>query len=96
MTQETELIKRITVRADIFGGKPNIRDMRIAGEHILAKLAAGETIEDMLANYPFLEPEDIHACFLFAYRSVAGEPVHDRQHRGSRGFVKALIHVCAA
>lgn len=38
---ESELLDRITVRADIFGGKPIIRDMRIAVEHVLAMLAAG-------------------------------------------------------
>ena len=78
MNQETELLKRITVRPDIFGGKPIIRDMRIAVEHVLANLAAGETVEDLLENYPFLEPEDIRACLLFAHRSLAGEHVHDR------------------
>ena len=78
MNQETELLKRITVRPDIFGGKPIIRDMRIAVEHVLANLAAGETVEDLLERYPFLEPEDIRACLLFAHRSLAGEHVHDR------------------
>ena len=78
MNQETELLKRITVRPDIFGGKPIIRDMRIAVEHVLANLAAGETVEDLLENYPFLEPEDVRACLLFAHRSLAGEHVHDR------------------
>jgi uncharacterized protein (DUF433 family) len=78
MTQETELLDRITVRPDIFGGKPIIRDMRIAVEHVLANLAAGETAEDILRDYPFLEPEDIRACLLFAHRALAGEHVHDR------------------
>ena len=54
MTKETELLKRITVRPDVFGGKPIIRDMRIAVEHVLANMAAGETVEDILENYPFL------------------------------------------
>ncbi len=78
MTEETELLRRITVRPDIFGGKPIIRNMRIAVEHVLANLAAGETVEDLLENYPFLEQEDIQACLLFAHRSLAGEHVHDR------------------
>ena len=41
MSQETDLLDRITVRSDVFGGKPIIRDMRIAVEHVLANLAAG-------------------------------------------------------
>ena len=78
MTNETELLDRITVRADIFGGKPIIRDMRIAVEHVLGKLAAGDTAEVILSEYPFLEPEDIRACLIFAHRSLAGEHVHER------------------
>jgi len=78
MTTEHELLKRITVHADIFGGKPIIRDMRIAVEHILGMLAAGNTAEDILHEYAFLEPDDIQACLLFAHRSVSGEHVHER------------------
>ena len=78
MTREAELLDRITVRADIFGGKPIIRDMRFAVEHVLEMLAAGDTAEAILSEYPILEPEDIQACLLFAHRSVAGEEIHDR------------------
>lgn len=78
MAQENELLERITMRPDVFGGKPIIRDMRIAVEHVLANLAAGETVEDLLKDYPLLELEDIQACLLFAHRSLAGEQVHDR------------------
>ena len=78
MTSEAELLGRITVRQDIFGGKPIIRDMRIAVEHVLANLAAGETVEELLNNYPLLESEDVQACLLFAQRALAGEQVHDR------------------
>ncbi len=75
---EDELLKRITVDPDIFGGKPNIRGLRIAVEHVLGMLAAGETPEKLLAEYPFLEPADIRACLAYAHRSLAGEQVHDR------------------
>ena len=73
MTTDSELLGRITVRADVFGGKPIIRDMRMAVEHVLGKLAAGDTAETILREYPFLEPEDIQACLLFAHRSLYGE-----------------------
>ena len=78
MNQEAELLERITVHPEIFGGKPIIRDMRIAVEHVLANLAAGESVDDLLRDYPFLEREDIQACLLFAHRSMSGEQVHDR------------------
>ena len=78
MTNEDTLLERITVRADVFGGKPIIRDMRIAVEHILGMLAAGDTPETVLQEYPFLEPEDIQACLVFDHRSLSGEQVHGR------------------
>lgn len=78
MTEKAELLDRITVRSDVFGGKPIIRGMRIAVEHVLGKLAAGDTAETILGEYPFLEPEDIQACLVFAHRLLAGEHVYDR------------------
>ena len=78
LTDEDELLKRITVRSDIFGGKPIIRDMRFAVEHVLGQMAAGDTVEDILDQYELLEPEDIQACLVFAYRSIAGTCVYDR------------------
>ena len=78
MTNERELLNRITVRPEVFGGKPVIRDIRIAVEHVLAMLAAGETAATILEEYTFLEAEDIQACLVFAHRSLAGEQVHER------------------
>ena len=75
---ETELLSRIQVNPQIFGGKPIIRGLRIAVEHILGMLAAGDTPERVLQEYPFLEPEDIQACLVLAYRSMSGEQVHER------------------
>lgn len=78
MTADTDLLGRITVRADVFGGKPIIRDLRIAVEHVLGMLAAGDTAEIILREYPRLEPEDVQACLLVAHRSLSGEHVHER------------------
>ncbi len=75
---ETELFNRIQVNPEIFGGKPIIRGLRIAVEHILGMLAAGDTPDTILQEYPFLESEDIQACLLFAHRSLAGEHVYER------------------
>ena len=78
MTADPELLNRITARADVFHGKPIIRDMRIAVEHVLGMLASGDTAEMILQEYAVLEAEDIQACLLFAHRSMAGEHVHER------------------
>jgi uncharacterized protein (DUF433 family) len=67
---EDELLRRITVNPNIFGGKPIIRGRRLAVEHVLGMLAAGDTPEIILEGYPWLEPEDIRACLIYALRIV--------------------------
>ena len=61
---ESKLLERITVNPDIFGGKPIIRGRRLAVEHILGMLAAGDSPDTILCGYSWLEPEDIQACFM--------------------------------
>jgi uncharacterized protein (DUF433 family) len=77
---ESELLDRIVVNPAVFGGKPTIRGLRMAVEHVLGMLAAGDTPEKVLQEYPFLEAADIQACMAYAHRSVAGEQVHERIH----------------
>jgi uncharacterized protein (DUF433 family) len=64
------LLDRITANPEIFSGKPIVRGMRISVELILSLLAQGESVEDILSDYPGLEPEDIRACMAYAH---AGE-----------------------
>ena len=52
---ETDLLARITVNPKIFGGKPIVRGQRIAVEHVLGMLAAGDSPQDILEAYPYLE-----------------------------------------
>jgi uncharacterized protein (DUF433 family) len=66
---EDEVLERITVDPAIFGGKPIIRSLRIAVEHVLGMLAAGETPERLLQEYPFLEPADLQSCLAYAHDS---------------------------
>jgi len=70
---ENELLQRITVNPKIFGGKPIIRGRRLAVEHILGMLGAGDTIETVLEGYPWLEPEDVQACLVYARKIVGHE-----------------------
>lgn len=60
------LADRITMNPDIMMGKPTIRSLRITVEQILRALAAGVPAEDLLADYPELQPEDLLAVFAFA------------------------------
>ena len=75
---EQALLQRITINPKIFGGKPIIRGRRLAVEHVLGMLAAGDTIETILAGYPWLERQDIQACLIYAHRLVGHERVEPR------------------
>ena len=66
MLTQQELLERITARQDVFGGKPIIRDMRISVRLILSLLSQGVSQEDILDDYPELEPDDVRACITYA------------------------------
>lgn len=70
---ERALLQRITVRPEVFGGKPIIRDRRISVGLILSLLAQGVTPEALLEDYPDLEEEDIRACLAYAHAVIAGD-----------------------
>ena len=57
---------RITIDPEICNGKPTIRGKRIAAQTVLEFLGAGETADEILRQYPSLEPDDIRACLQFA------------------------------
>lgn len=59
-------LKRITINPQQCGGRPCVRGMRIRVVDVLNLLAAGETTEEILGEYPYLEREDILACLEFA------------------------------
>lgn len=73
--KDTDLLRRISSDPTIFGGKPILRGKRLAVEHVLSMLAAGDSAQDLIAAYPFLEPDDVRACMLYAYKIVAHERV---------------------
>jgi uncharacterized protein (DUF433 family) len=61
-----ELLKRITIDSDLCNGRPTLRGLRITVHTILDFLSAGSSEEEILAQYPDLEKEDIRACLAFA------------------------------
>lgn len=63
---ESKLLERNTYNPQIFGGEPIIRGGRLAVEHVLSMLAAGDTADVLLEGYPWLEPEDIQACLVYS------------------------------
>jgi uncharacterized protein (DUF433 family) len=72
MTDDT-LLRRIVVDPAIFSGKPIIRGLRISVELVLSLLAQGQSADDIRADYPELEPDDIRACIAYAHAVVANE-----------------------
>ncbi len=68
-------LERITVNPAIFGGKPIVRGHRLAVEQVLSMLVAGDSVDDLLAGYPWLERDDVLACLEYARRLVAHERV---------------------
>ena len=72
---EDQLLKRITINPEIFGGKPIVRGQRLAVEHVLGMLAAGDTPQIIMQGYPWMEIEDVLACLAYAHRVVGHERV---------------------
>ncbi len=70
------LLSRITINSDVCHGKPTIRDMRYPVELILDLLASGMTFDEILADYPALQEEDIRACLAYASRLTKVKSMH--------------------
>jgi uncharacterized protein (DUF433 family) len=70
------LLSRITINPEICHGKPVIRNLRYPVEAMLEYLAAGDTIDDLLAEFPDLEREDLLACLEFAAMSLKVKSQH--------------------
>ncbi|MEI8083212.1 MAG: DUF433 domain-containing protein [Actinomycetes bacterium] len=63
-----EQLDRITQKPDVMGGRACIRGMRVTVGMLVGQIGAGRTVEEVLADYPYLEREDI----MQALRSLAG------------------------
>ncbi len=60
------LLNRITFDPNVMGGKPCIRGMRVTVGTIVSLIASGASSEEILADYPYLEAEDIPAALSYA------------------------------
>jgi uncharacterized protein (DUF433 family) len=66
---------RITMDPEVMGGKPCIRGMRVTVGMIVEAMAAGRTIEQLLADFPYVEEPDIREALAFAARLAQGHEV---------------------
>ena len=71
----SELLQRITIEPGKLGGKPCVRGMRIRVQDILEMLAGGASPDQILADFPYLEPDDIKAVLTYAAAQAAGTTV---------------------
>lgn len=67
--------ERIVVDPARMGGLPTIRDARVTASMVLGQLAAGRTIDDVLADYPYLERDDVLAALKYAAAAVSEREV---------------------
>jgi uncharacterized protein (DUF433 family) len=70
-----DLLSRITANPEIFDGKPIVRGMRISVELILSLLAQGESMNDLIKDYPDLEESDVRACIAYAHAIIADDQI---------------------
>ena len=61
-----EGLERITQSPDVMGGKACIRGMRVTVGMIVSQISSGQSIEDLLAEYPYLEREDVMQALRYA------------------------------
>jgi len=72
---DVQQFSRITMDPDIMGGKPCIRGMRVTVGMIVEALSTGRTIEQLLADFPYLEEPDIRDALAFAARLAQGHEI---------------------
>lgn len=61
---------RIVIDPEVCGGRPIIAGTRIRVSDVLEGLAAGDGIDELLADFPDLSRDDINACFAYAARAL--------------------------
>ena len=75
MIVEVQELKRITINPEVMGGKPCIRGMRVTVGMIVEAIAAGRTVPELLADFPYLEDEDVREALSFAASLAQGREV---------------------
>jgi uncharacterized protein (DUF433 family) len=81
-TAVSDLLERIDINPAVMLGKPVIRGTRITVEIILEKIAAGCSIEEILADYPRLSEEDVRAAVAYARQAISTDEFIPRVQSG--------------
>ena len=72
---DVQQFDRITMDPEVMGGKPCIRGMRVTVGMIVEAMAAGRTVEQLLADFPYVEEPDIREALAFAARLAQGHEI---------------------
>lgn len=59
-------LDRITQQPDVMGGKACIRGMRVTVGMVVGQVGAGHSVDEILADYPYLEREDVMQALRYA------------------------------
>jgi uncharacterized protein (DUF433 family) len=70
MDADAALLRRITTDPDVMAGQPVIAGTRLSVEYILNRLAHGDTVETLVAEFQGVKVNDIRACLLYASRGL--------------------------
>jgi len=68
--RDNDLLERISSDPATMVGKPVVRGTRLTVEHVLNLLAHGSSAREIVEEYPGLSDDDIHACLLFASKTL--------------------------
>ncbi|MCI4668137.1 MAG: DUF433 domain-containing protein [Bacteroidia bacterium] len=63
-----EVLTRITLNPEVCNGRPSIRNQQVSVSMLLEMMAEGQTPDQIMSNFPFLEKEDFQACLRYAAR----------------------------
>ncbi len=74
--EHPSLISRITIDPAICHGKPSIRGLRYPVESILEYLAAGDTVDEIVAEFEDIEAEDVFACLAYAAQVIKTKSIY--------------------
>ncbi len=69
------ILDRITQQPEVMGGKACIRNLRVTVSMIVGQIGAGHSIDDVLADYPYLEREDVLQALRYAAWLAEGRDV---------------------
>jgi len=75
MIDKVQELKRITIDAEVMGGKPCIRGMRVTVGMIVEAIAAERTVPELLADFPYLQEQDVREALSYAASLAQGRDV---------------------